>query len=498
VSCGLLTFFVLLAIYRTAYKQNARRSHLFDVVLRKIRLWVYLTMVFVSLKVISWKMPPTVLDSKPADTALTYVLIVLIGILFIETVSSLFYDFVLADRKHLEIPALYRDITRIVLYAILAFVLIKVAGYDVSALITGGTILTVVIGFATQESLGNLFAGIFLHGSRPFVRGDWVAFGDKEGMVDKIDWRATTIRTNNGDYVIFPNAAIAKMELINYSAPTKLHAMIAKVGVHYQHAPGKIRRILVECALKTAKVQHQPHPIARVINYADSAIEYELKYWITDFEDHPNIQANVLEKMWYHFKREDVEIPFPIRTVQIFRPEKVDVESVNYKLLKRIDFLSEFPESDMKYLASRLKVLTYTAGEPIIHQGEAGRSFYIVKEGRVEIQARDADGKLFFTKELGPSTFFGEISLLTGEPRTATVVALEESELLRLDKEAFRKIMEGNPKADELISTVLARRQEYSAEKKAARNTQVAVEETDSTSSTRAIFVKKIRDFFSY
>lgn len=498
IGAGLMVFFVLLFVYTSVYKRKVWRSHLFEVVLKKIRLWVYLTMIVFSLKITVQLMPSTVIDNYPLDVITTYLIIVLGSILSVEALIAFLYDFILPDRKRLEIPGLYRDLTRFVLYIVSLFVLLKTVGYDVSALVTGGTIITVVIGFATQESLGNLFAGIFLHGSRPFVRGDWVKFGDKEGLVDRIDWRSTTIRTVNGDYIIFPNSMIAKVEIINYSAPTKLHALILRVGVAYHHSPSKIKRILSDCALKTNKVQQQPKPAIRLKEYGDSAIYYELKFWITEFDDYQNIQSWVMENIWYHFKREDIEMPFPVRTVQIARPEKIDTESVNYRLLSRIDFLSDFPESQMKYLASRLKVLTFTAGEPIIRQGDPGRSFYIVRDGRVEIQARDADGRVFFTKELGPGQFFGEISLLTGEPRTASVVALEESELLRLDKDAFRRLMEENPRADELISTVLARRQEYSAEKKAAATTQVAVGETDTTSSTRALFVKKIRDFFSY
>lgn len=499
VGAGLVAFLLQTVIYQVIYKRKAWRSHLFEVVLMKVRRWVYLTMVLLSLKVASELMPVTDLGFKPGDVFITYALVVMAGVLSIEIASALVFDYLLREVRHAEVPPLYRDIIRFLLYVMLLGVLFTHLGFDVRALVTGGTVLTLVIGFATQESLGNVFAGIFLHSSRPFGRGDWVKLGDREGEIEKVEWRATTIRTRDGDYVIFPNAMLAKMEITNFSAPTLQHAMLLPVGVNYKHPPAKVKRILIDCALKTEKVHHTPAPRVRIRSFDDSSMRYELRYFIDDYKDSVNIQGAVYEKIWYHFKREDIDIPYPTRTVQVQRRERVDKEGQGFKLLKRIDFLSEFSDQDIKYLASRLKVVTFTVGEPIIKQGEPGRSFYIVREGRVEIQARNAEGVTFFTKQLGPGEFFGEISLLTGEPRTATVVALEESELLRLDKDAFRKIMEENPKADELISLVLARRQEYSAQKKAAKDAAaINANDGDSTSNTRAIFVQKIRDFFSY
>ena len=499
LGAGLAVFLLLSMVYQVVYKRKVWRSRLFEIVLLKVRRWVYLTMILLSLKVASQMLSDGAVEHDGVDFFLTYSLVAMAGVLSIETASALVYNYLLREVRHAEVPPLYRDISRFLLYLVLAGVMATLLGFDVRALVTGGTVLTLVIGFATQESLGNVFAGVFLHSSRPFSRGDWVKLGEREGEIEKVEWRATTIRTRDGDYVIYPNAMLAKMEITNFSAPTHDHATLIPVSVHYRHSPAKVKRILIDCALKTEKVKHEPRPLARIRSFDDSAVRYELRYFIDEYRDVVNIQGAVLEKIWYHFKREDIDIPYPTRTVVVQREEKIDRESVNFKLLKRIDFLSEFPEHEIKYLASRLKVVTFTSGEPIIKQGEAGRSFYIVKEGRVEIQARNSEGTLFFTKPLGPGEFFGEISLLTGEPRTASVVALEESELLRLDKDAFRKIMEENPKADELISMVLARRQEYSAQKKAAKDAAAAsASESDATSSTRALFVKKIRDFFAY
>ena len=499
LASGAFTFVGLTLLYRLLYKRQQWRSHLFEVVLTKVRTWVYLTCIVLSIKVTTTLLPQAHLLHQDLDLLASYALITMGGTLGIEIVCAFFFDYVLADVRRIEIPTLYRDITRFALYTLLLGALFTLLGFDVRALVTGGTVLTLVIGFATQESLGNVFAGIFLHGSRPFTRGDWIKLGEREGQVDKVEWRATTIRTREGDYVVYPNAMLAKMDITNFSAPSPQHALQASVNVDYKHSPNKVKKVMIECALKTPKVLTNPAPVVHLRAFEDSAASYRMKFWIDDFTDAPNIHSAVMEKIWYHFRREDLEIPYPIRTLHVHRRQRVDREGLNFKLLKHVDFLSEFSEHDLKHLAARLKVVTYATGEAVIKQGDAGRSFYIVREGRVEIQARNAEGVMFFTKELGPGAFFGEMSLLTGDPRTATVVALEETELLRLDKEAFRKIMEENPRAEELISTILERRQEYSAQKKAqAARTEESADAAGATSNTRAIFVQKIRDFFAY
>jgi small-conductance mechanosensitive channel/CRP-like cAMP-binding protein len=503
VAAGLSLFFILSLVYRAIFKAEGRKhNRLHDVVLNRTRVYVYLTL-FVFSAWLTLYLLQDIRSLQPyrgtINVAFLDIALALVGIFIIESFIGLVFDFVLPDQRGLEVPTIYRDLVRVILYIAGVLLLLKKHEVPIEGLLTGSAIISIVIGLALQESLGNFFSGIFLHGTRPFNRGDWVKFGASEGMVEKVDWRATAIRTNYGDHVIYPNSVLAKLEIVNYSAPTKVTARRCTVGVHYRHPPAKVRRVLIDCALKTAKVLTTPAPVARIISYDASSVNYEIKFWIDDFADYPNIVANVYERIWYHFRREDIEIPYPIQQTFIVRERQqpIEQETQNMKLLRRVDFLSEFPEEDMRYLASRVKILTYTAGEPIIRQGDPGTSFYIIKEGHVQIQARDGEGNLFLTKDLNPGQFFGEISLLTGEPRSATVVALDEAELLRLDKEAFRKIMEDNPKADELISTVLARRQEYSQEKTAA-GARAASQGDGETASTRQLFIKKIRDFFSY
>lgn len=473
-------------------------SHGVQALINRTRPTVYLTLLTFAFWIVAFI--PGTLYHGPAFKILTALLQVLLGCVAIEASTSIFFELILPEQRHVEIPSIFRDLTRIVLYICGALLALKfLLKFDITPLLTGSAIISVVIGLALQESLGNLFSGIFLHGSKPFHRGDWIIVGGREGAVEKVDWRSTAIRTTSGDYVIIPNSILAKEVITNFSAPTRLHARTLRIGVHYRHAPAQVKKILLDCALKTEKVYADPRPVARIQNFGESAVTYEVKFWITDFEHYNDIQAAVYEKVWYHFKREDVEIPYPYQIQVHERPDDHVVDEPDrVRMLKRVDFLAEFGDENLQYLATRLRLVTYATDEPVIRQGEPGKSLYIVRSGRVQIQARDHDGHLFFTKDLGKGDFFGEISLLTGEPRSATVLALEESELMRLDKEAFRKIFEDNPKADELISTVLARRQELNEEKAASRAGRESARLSEEAQSARTQMLRKIRDFFSY
>jgi len=494
----MVTYITLWLMYRQVYKVKKWESPAVVSFIVHTRPSVYVSLVLFALWILAFI--PNAYIHGPLWHWLSILFKISMGVVAIEAATSIFFDFILTERKQIDVPTIFRDLTRIVLYiAGLLVVLNFVLNVDITPLLTGSAIISVVIGLALQESLGNLFSGIFLHGSKPFARGDWIRIGDREGAVEKVDWRSTAIRTNYGDYVILPNSVMAKEVIVNYSAPTRLTARRVLVGVHYKHNPAKIKKILIECALQTQKIHAEPRPVARIIEYGNFSVNFELKFWITDYEDHPNICANVMERVWYNFKRQDVEIPYPHQVeIHHYENEVAEPEAAHIALLKRIDWMSEFSDEELRYLASRLKLLTYAGGEPIIRQGERGKSFYVIKYGKVQIQARDEDGKLFFTKDMGGGEFFGEFSLLTGEPRTATVVALEECELLRLDKEAFRKVFQDNPKADELITQVIARRQELAQEKDAAANRGQTQRLQAEKESSRTLMLKKIRDFFSY
>lgn len=505
---ALLLFVSLSAAYWVLFKAVHWRSPLMRVLTARVRLWAYLLIPLITLV---WVLPHLLLVPqrylRPPASALwfaTYALFAVLIILVVEACSIFVFDYAFAVRRKTEVPLILRSLARGIVYALLfLFLLPQVFAWrDVAGLLTSSAILSIILGLALQETLGNLFAGIGMQMSRPYATGHWIKIGAYEGIVERADWRSMTIRTLYGDRVSFPHSLLAKMEIHNYSLPSPLHARAVQVGVHYRHPPSTVEAILARCALETAGVCAQPPPEVRLTAYQDFAILYIVKFWIDDFSRYYTIESDVLKRVWYHFKREKIQIPFPIREVYHHQGGIVSDEiAETIDILRRIEFLNVLNDAQRRELAQRLETQIFARGETICRQGEPGHTFYIIKDGHVEVSAHNGHGHPAFTRTMGAGDFFGEIALLTGEPRSATVTATEDSELLVVGKEDMRCMLEANSQLAEHISQVLALRQQQLEEQRvlhthrAPRNTEA---EQRRAESLRREFLARMRNFFSY
>jgi CRP-like cAMP-binding protein len=173
-------------------------------------------------------------------------------------------------------------------------------------------------------------------------------------------------------------------------------------------------------------------------------------------------------------------------------------------LLDSVDFFQVLDEDDLAVLRRRARYELYAAGEKVCVQGQPGDTFYIIRRGRLQVTAKDPEsGDVYLTAEMRAGQYFGEMALLTGEPRSATVAALTDAELLRLRKEDLRAILTENPKVEEMISQVLAERKlktdlarQEAQEERTSRSLSPSANEGLQVLSQQIL--AKIRDFFSY
>jgi CRP-like cAMP-binding protein len=324
----------------------------------------------------------------------------------------------------------------------------------------------VVIGLALQDTLGNLFAGLALQSERSFRVGDWVRFGAYEGVVSDVSWRATKIRTRDNDLVVVPNTVISKDVLLNFSAPSTMHALTSEVGCHYRHPPGHVMAVLGEAVAQVDGVLARPQPQVRTVGYGDFAINYQLRYWIRDVAFEPEIRSDLMSRIWYVFDRHGIEIPFPIRNV-LLKDEGATAATASEKELARIrvrlrrcDLFDAVGDEELDALAERVRVERYFTGETVLRQGEPGDSLYVVDEGRVEVLLRTGEDQTKRLAELSSGSFFGEMSMMVDEPRSATVRATAPTRFLVVDREAFKETLQSNPAIAARLSETLALRKQ--------------------------------------
>lgn len=419
-------------------------------------------------------------------------------VLFIETILA---DYLIPLRRKVPPPTLLRDIVRWALAVIIVFILLRVMlNVDLSPIFFTSAAVTLVVGLALRDLLSNLFSGITLNMEKPFKRGDWVMAGSQVGEVVNTTWRATRIKTLDGDFVIIPNSTISREQIVNYHAPSKLHARHLKVGVSYEVPPNKVKDVMVHAALETDGVLRRHSPVVWLTDFGDFSITYELKFWIDNYKLYNEIEDELLTRIWYAFRRSGIQIPFPIRNVYMRSVSKKEEETQRKRgiaeridAMKSIEILKPLSKEELWKLASKLETHYYGKGEFLVRQGESGDSFFIISEGRVEVSVEDERGESSIVAYLESGGFFGEGCLLTGEERSATVTAVEDTAVIVIDKSSFAHILRQKPSICTNLSEILERRLRELAEKRAALE-KVPEEEIGVDSSS--VILKKMKDFF--
>jgi small-conductance mechanosensitive channel/CRP-like cAMP-binding protein len=377
----------------------------------------------------------------------------------VRMADALVFDVALSRRRRVDAPQLLREIFAILLYFIffgwMAAVLFR---FSLTGFLATGGVLAVVLGFALQDTLGNLFAGISLHLESSFSVGDVIRSGEFIGVVEEIRWRGTRIRTFANNMVTLPNSVLAR-ERLEIFPRGNLNARVITVQADYNVSPAVVIEVLQQAAANVEGVATDPAALSRVGAFGESGVTYEIKYWTRDYSRRDTIDAEIRRAVWYALRRNAIPIPFPIRAVHRYQPPKRDDHQLSrdelVSSLRGIDILPPLPAESLETIAETARVRFYPAGETIIRAGAEGNSMFIIHEGSVSIRAaEDGSTELKEIALLRQGEFFGEMALLTGERRAATAVAVTHVVVIEISKQVLQPVLQNSP---ELAAAITAR-----------------------------------------
>lgn len=411
--------------------------------------------------------------ASKADTVVDVLLLVFLGILtylFVRVLNNFIFGLVFKLRRGFEAPTLVRNIFSIVAFTALFLLIFSgiFKNVNLGALFTTSAIFGVILGLALQDTLGNFFAGISLQADRPFQVGDVITVGAQKhsGVVEEITWRAVKIRTFDNHIIEINNSTAAK-EPIEVCPRDNLNARHVFFNTLYTHSPAKIIRVVREAVREADNVSQMVTPVVRMRNLGDNGVDYELKYWLEDYARYNDTDALVRQRIWYAFRRAGINFAYPTRTLHVERSRKIGIQDDEVgtilERLSAVDIFAPLSVEETSMLAQAAVSHVFAEGETVIRAGEPGSSMFIVHNGRVCVQINDK-GKLRTVATLDEGDFFGEMALFTGEPRTANVVALEETEVLEIGHKAMKQVFETNPGLVESLGyTIVERRQGLAA-----------------------------------
>jgi small-conductance mechanosensitive channel/CRP-like cAMP-binding protein len=377
-----------------------------------------------------------------------------------------------ADRVPNRFPIILQD-------AIVIALILLASTFLSHQLVTTSAVSAVVLGFALQDTLGNAFAGLTIQSEKPFHVGQWVRVGDHhEGRVAEVTWRATKLRTKTGNFVILPNNVVAKEPIVNYSEPAAPFRLEVEVGASYLVPPNQVKAALMEAFRHSSRVLAAPAADVLLVAFGASAITYRARFWIDDYAADEASRDEVRTAIYYSFKRHGIEIPWPIQ-VQYEKdwkePDLNDQVVEEERLLASVDLFATLPPELRNQIARSAPMAVYGSGETVVRQGEDGQSMFIVLSGSVSVVLEPSREELARIQRGG---YFGEMSLLTGEPRSATVLAVGDVVVVEIGADLFRRLATVHPEAIEKIGMAAMVRKAGLEQMRTATAETVTVETT--------------------
>jgi small-conductance mechanosensitive channel len=376
--------------------------------------------------------------------------------------NGLLFDSAKVGTWQANTPKLFRDLIRFFLILIgTAIVLSVVWKTDLGGLITALGVSSIVLGLALQDTLGNSFSGIALLFGRPFTVGDWLEFNGTTGKVIEINWRSVHLLTRELELLVIPNAILAKEVIRNYYRPQKLHVELVEIRFSYNDPPNKVKQVLKEAALGTRGVLDKPEPVIQTIKYNDSAIDYRIRLFLADYDKVPQIRDEFMTRIWYAANRNNLNIPFPIRTIYHEPSSKNKHEE---RFSQFVEYLRIFPsfiyleKSDLEKLAKNASLKHFGVGEIAIDRENMQRSMYLIIAGTAKISVLDNLGKEREIASISRGEFFGEMSLLSNNSRTISVTAIEDLEVLVLKTETVQDVLDRVPRLSREIGEIIETR----------------------------------------
>jgi len=435
-----------------------------QLVRRKLRLSVFLLGAYVIYNLVVWQRP----DIPGAEGDLRALERLIFAAALINLLVYVLVNPLRANRVPDAFPSIVQD-------AIVIGVLVLIATFVFDdKLLTTSAVGAVVVGFALQDTLGNAFAGLGIQSEKPFRIGHWIRVGDFEGRVSEITWRATKIHTKAGNFVIVPNNIIAKEAITNYSEPAVPTRLEIDVGASYLSTPADVKAGIMEALSQVPRVLTTPKPDALLLSFDGSAITYRTRFWIADYEFDDEAKDEVRTAVFYAFARRGIEIPWPIEVGyerEWPEPDAATRQAERERVLANVDLFARLSEEQRREIAAQSTIRLYGNGEAIVRQAEPGQSMFVVCSGKVAVLLDPGQCEVAVIEKGG---YFGEMSLLTGDPRAASVVARGDASVLELDADLFRALGAADPQAVERIAlAAVARRAELVELRQAAQQAAV-------------------------
>ena len=431
----------------------------------------------------------------------------------------------------IDLPMIASDLLVGIGYVVVTLAILSRHGVNPTGALVSGAVVSAVLAISLQSTLGNVVGGVALQLDGSIREGDWIQLENgKQGKVRSVRWRHTVLETRDWSTIVVPNAQLLANNITilgKRDGRTVPQRMKVWFNVDFRTPPSRVVQVVTDALLAAAIDNVADDPKLTVVcndlsqDGREGIASYVVRYWIKDLTSDEMTSSRVRARIYAALQR--AQIPLASASTAIVVEPKgapklatLPSHALDERLvaLKTVQLFRTLTDDELRTLAVGMSHTFYVAGEVITRQGAAGNWLYVMTGGRAEIRAEVAaadastfpptsgggapalaktTGKIRIAQIDAPD-FFGEMSLMTGEPRSADVVAIEDVECFRLGKETFETVLLARPEiADELSAKLAVRRVELMA----AREGLDGLARSAREASERARILGGIRSFFA-
>jgi small-conductance mechanosensitive channel len=477
---------VLIALLIRSPPRRAMLGMLVVIALGVLGLWAY-------------ESHAAAMHTRTASVMAREALLVMIAFGVIQISVLFVFQTLLARRR---IPRILNEF--VVALALIGYAIYRLdaVGVNLAGLITTSAVVSGALAFSAKETLGNLWGGIAIQLEKTCRIGDWVRVDTVTGQIVSIRWRYMAIATINNETIVIPNGVVMQNRLTvigRRGEERTAWRRYVPFEVEFDHAPARVIAQL-ERALAHAQipwVAQQPPPSIGCTGFKESGVEYSVAYDLTDAAQYWAVDSLVRVHVYAALMRQGLGIPFPRRVIEVRRDERPNLaqREVDHRIaaLSTMDLFASLTDAERGALARKLVTCAYVPDEIVFRAGEPADSLYLLAQGRVDVVSEAGKNARHKLATLVAPAYFGEMGLLLGQPRAATVVAIGEALCYRLDKEGFDAVIRARPALAEMLAHILAERQAANDATLQALDAEV---QSGRSATGKTDLIRKIQQFF--
>jgi branched-chain amino acid transport system substrate-binding protein len=420
----------------------------------------------------------------------------LLPALFLSMAIECFVWKPLERRANQTIPNIVRRLVTFMVFLLAVFgVIAFVFDQRLTSLLATSGVIAMIIGLAIQINISNIFSGIALNLERPFAVGDWIKVaGQDEARVIDMTWRTTRLLKRDNTVLNIPNSVAAESIVVNFHRPNRTYELWIYFHVDPRQPVKRVIKIALDALRANEHVRKQPPPGCRFIGYTGWSAKYVAVPVLENYAKRNVYRGAIMNRLWSELHRAGIEQAVRFEhQVRVQEGDRgLDREGPELEeMLKGVDILRPLPDEAKIRLTRKMREHYFLSGETIIHQGETGDSVFVIAEGVVGVWVEVESGDSIEVDRMGAGTFFGEVALLTGEPRTANVIATTDTRLFEIKRCDLAPLIEGQPEMCEILSEELTRR----TLNREAKLRQFRIEEAEKQARYESILSKITRLF---